>query len=103
MSVGFGFGFLSWWVFGGHFVPHHFGGFWAYLGYLIVLVSLPGLLTGIIASGNVHAGSTAVTALVNFLFYFLATRSVIAIWQKRKEKSRRLVAPSANQSPDSMT
>jgi hypothetical protein len=93
---------LTWWVFGGHFVPHHFGGFWEYLGDLIVIVSLPGLLVGIVASGNIHTGSTAVTVLVNFLFYFLATRFAFAIWQKRKAKSLRMSAPSGNQGPNSM-
>jgi len=102
LLVGFGFALLTWWVFGGHLHPRHFGGLWEYLGDLIVIVSLPGLLVGIVASGNIHTGSTAVTVLVNFLFYFLATRLAFAIWQKRKAKSLRMSTPSGNQGSNSI-
>jgi len=104
LLVGFGFAFLSWLFFGSlSLTPYHFGGFWQYLGILITILSLPGLFTGMIASGNVHGGSMAVTVLVNFLFYFLATRSIFKIWERQKEKSHRLAAPAGNQRPDSMT
>ena len=90
LLVGFGFAFLSWLVFGSHLVtPHHFGGFSQYLGIVISILCLPGLFTGMIASGNVHGGSTAVTVLVNFLFYFVVARFIFTIWQKRSAKSSR--------------
>ena len=91
LLVGSASALLTWWVFGGHFVPHHFGGAWVYLGDLIVVVSLPGLLAGMVASGSVHTGSTELAVLVNFLFYFLAANGAFRIFMRNGRPDLRLL------------
>jgi drug/metabolite transporter (DMT)-like permease len=86
LAAGFASALWSWWFFGEHFVPH-FGRAWDLLGILIVVLSIPGLLSGMIAGGNVHAGTVLLTALVNFLFYFLTASFAFTIWQKRRKSS----------------
>jgi hypothetical protein len=80
LAAGFASALWSWWFFGEHFVPH-FGRAWDLLGILIVVLSIPSLLSGMIAGGSVHAGTVLLTALVNFLFYFLTVSFAFTIWQ----------------------
>lgn len=91
LLVGFAFAFLTWLIFGGHLpYPRHIGRGLEYLGWVITIVSLPGLFTAMVASGNVHGGNTALAVLGNFLFYFGVTYFILAIWEKRNARSRSL-------------
>jgi hypothetical protein len=88
LLVGFAFGFLTWLIFGGHLpYPRHIGRGLEYLGWVITIVSLPGLFAAMVASGNVHGGNIVLAVLGNFLFYFGATYFTLSIWEKRKAKS----------------
>ena len=53
-----------------------------------VLCLMPGMLAAIIVAGNAHAWPVWIAALGNFLFYFLLTWLVTAVWVKLKRKLR---------------
>jgi hypothetical protein len=47
---------------------------------------LPGFVLGIVTSGNVHAFSSWVAALGNFVFYFGVTYLASVLWEKHTHR-----------------
>jgi hypothetical protein len=94
LLVGFAFALLTWLIFGNHIHLHHVGAGLEYLGWVITIVSLPGLFTGVAVSGNIHGGGIGLAVLGNFLFYFVATYIILTIWERRKARIRRLLQTS---------
>jgi hypothetical protein len=48
----------------------------------VILFLAPGLIVGIMFSGNVHAFSIRAVAVGNFIFYFSLTYLVLALYEK---------------------
>jgi hypothetical protein len=84
MLVGVAVAFLTWAVVGNDFPPHLKVS--EFLGWAFSVLLLPGMIAGIIISGNVHIASPWVMTLCNFLFYFAVTYFLIGILVKRRTK-----------------
>jgi len=93
LVVGLAFAYLTWLMIGDyphpHARPHLTGIGFEYLGEVIMILLLPGMVTGVLVSGNIHVTNTWIVALGNFVFYFGVTYLILTRIENRKARSRR--------------
>jgi hypothetical protein len=92
LLMGLAVAFLTWVMIGDH--PHSSlrpsGAGLEYLGGAIMIMLLPGMITGVAVSNNIHVFNVGVVATGNLIFYFGITYVILANLEKRKIKSQRL-------------
>ena len=86
------FALLTWILFGDHFHSTVIRTLVEYSGAVIVFL-LPGIVLGFAVSRNIHAASTGIVAIGNFLFYSVLVYFLIVLWTKRR---RRALQPPAS-------
>ena len=86
LVVGLVFAFLTWVMIGNNAYGRPTGIAFEYLGEVIMILLLPGLFAAVMASGNIHIGSTWIVVLGNFVFYFGVAYLVLANREKRRTK-----------------
>ncbi len=98
LLVGLAFALLTWLMIGDyphpHAHPHLTGIGFEYIGEVIMILLLPGMVTGVMVSGNIHVTSVWVAALGNFVFYFGVVYLVLVSWEKRKAKHHGVMPPT---------
>ena len=87
LLVGFAFAFLTWLLIQGHLSARNAGAAITWLGTAIVVLLSPGIITGIITSGNVHTFSEWIVVSANFVFYSALSYLFLMVWQKFRTKS----------------
>ena len=92
LVVGLAFAFVTWLMIGDyphpHASPHLTGIEFEYLGEITMILLLPGMVIGVMVSGNIHVTDTWVVALGNFVFYFGVAYFILRGIAKRKAGSR---------------
>jgi len=86
LVVGFAFAFLTWVMIGNNSYSTPTGIGFVYLGEAIMVMLLPGMFAGVMASGNIHTANPWIVALGNFIFYFGVVYLVLAYRERRKDK-----------------
>jgi hypothetical protein len=61
----------------------------AWIERLFSVLLVPGLIIGIIASGNIHVYDTSTVTLANFIFYSGFIYLLLTIWSNFKARSQR--------------
>jgi hypothetical protein len=101
LTVGLAFAFLTWVMIGDHRHPMAIPTDLDFLGSVFTLLLFPGLIAGILISGNIHIANIWFVALGNFIFYFGVAQLALKIRERRK--ARRTLAPSASPNQSSAT
>jgi hypothetical protein len=73
-----------------------------FLGSVFTLLLFPGLIAGILISGNIHIANIWFVALGNFIFYFGIAHLALKLRQRRKAGGTQ-AAPSASPNQSSAT